>query len=400
MQIDQSIPTISSFHVMAKPTGARCNLRCDYCYFLKKKSMYQNRSFLMSDTIMECFVRQTISAHNTPSITIAWQGGEPTLMGIDFFRRVVKIEKKYLTPGKRLENSFQTNGVLLNEEWCLFLKENNFLVGLSLDGPAEFHDAFRKDRNGRSVFNKVSNAVKLLHRYNIEFNILCTVNAINCHCPMEVYHFFRDELEVQYLQFIPIVERDNANGNQQGNKLTKRSVPSESYGKFLIEIFDEWVSRDVGSMFIQLFDSVLESYVYGYSSLCVFQPTCGLGVALEHNGDLYACDHYVEPDYFLGNIMYTTIDKLIASEKQRQFGQAKKCTLPTSCKNCEFLFTCYGECPKNRVLDVADGSGKLNWLCTGLKLFFSHTKEAMKEMAGLLQKGCNAAEIMNIQKAK
>lgn len=353
----------------------------------------------MSDAIMERFVRQTINAHKTPSVTIAWQGGEPTLMGIDFFRRAVKIGKKYLTPGKRLENTFQTNGVLLNEEWCLFLKENNFLVGLSLDGPADFHDAFRKDRKGHSVFNKVNNAVKLLHKYNIDFNILCTVNSINCCYPMAVYRFFRDKLRAQYVQFIPVVERDNETGNQQGDKLTNRSVPSESYGKFLIEIFDEWVCRDVGYMFIQFFDSVLESYVFGHSSLCVFQPTCGLGIALEHNGDVYACDHYVEPDYLLGNIMSTTIDKLVTSEKQRQFGQAKSSTLPTCCKECEYLFTCYGECPKNRVLEVADGSGKLNWLCAGLKLFFSHTKETMKKMADLLKEGHNAAEIMNIKKS-
>lgn len=388
------MPYLSTFHAMAKPTGARCNLRCDYCYFLKKKSIYPNSVFRMSDDIMERYIRQTIGGQKAPEITIAWQGGEPTLMGIDFFRRAMTTEKKYTQPGMKIEHTIQTNGVLLDEEWCGFLSENKFLVGLSLDGPRALHDTFRKDRKGCSVFDNVVRAVRLMQKYSVDFNILCTVNATNSRHPLDVYRFFRDELGTQYLQFIPIVEREDASGGLWGNTLTDRSVQSEVYGEFLIRIFDEWVNRDVGSMFVQIFDGVLASYVLGYSSLCVLQAVCGQEIVVEHNGDVYSCDHYVEPDYLLGNIKHTSIGKLIRSEKQQRFGVSKSTTLPTDCKECEFLFTCYGECPKNRVLDAPDGSGKLNWLCAGLKSFFSHSKEPLKTMAELIRAGRHAEEIM------
>jgi uncharacterized protein len=381
----------TAFHVMAKPTGAQCNLDCAYCFFLKKESLYPDSTFRMTDEVMESYVRQTIEAQ-LPSI--AWQGGEPTLMGLDFFRRVMTIERKYLKPGQQIENTLQTNGILIDEEWCRFLRDHNFLVGLSLDGPRELHDAFRKDKAGNPTFDKVVAAVRLMQRYGVEFNILCTVNALNSQQPLEVYRFFRDELKAQYLQFIPIVERDNTTGHQEGTQVTARSVQPEAYGTFLNAIFDEWVARDVGTIFVPFFDTVLASYLYGSSSVCVLRPTCGESVALEHNGDLYSCDHFVEPKHLLGNILQTPLTELLTGEKQTAFGRAKSQHLPKTCQACRFLFTCHGECPKNRVLKTWDGEPGLNWLCAGLKAFFEHTEQPMKRMAELLKTGRYADEIM------
>ena len=348
----------------------------------------------MSDCIMEMYIRQTIEAHSGPTVTIAWQGGEPTLMGLAFFRRSIEIIKKTAPPGMNVEKTLQTNGVLIDDEWCRFLHENNFLVGLSIDGPKHLHDVYRKDKKGNSVFDKVIKAARLMQKNNVEFNVLCTVNAKNSLYPLEVYRFFRDELKTPYLQFIPIVERKNENGNQEGTTITERSVQPKQYGNFLIEIFDEWVHNDVGCMFVQLFEGVLASYVQGYSSLCILGPRCGENVALEHSGDVYSCDHFVEPKYFLGNIMKKPILELVKSQQQRFFGNAKYKYLPRYCQKCEFLFTCYGECPKNRVLKTPDGEQGLNWLCEGLKDFFKHSKGPMEQMAGLLCRGYDASEIM------
>ena len=387
---------IQSFHVMAKPTGAACNLDCAYCFFLKKEKLYPGSCFRMTDAVMEQYIRQTIAAHRTPQVTIAWQGGEPTLMGLDFFRRAVQIEKDVLRPGMTVENTLQTNGVLLDDDWCEFLRENRFLVGLSMDGPREMHDAYRRDKAGHPVFDKVLRAARLMQEHHVEFNILCTVNAVNSAHPLEVYRFFRDELAAPFLQFIPIVERDNETGDQEGARITDRSVTGAAYGRFLTEIFDEWVRRDVGRIFVQIFDAVLASYVRGESSLCYLRPTCGTGVALEHNGDLYSCDHYVEPGHLLGNIVQTPLAEMMAGEKQRAFGRAKSSGLPGPCRECRFLFTCHGECPKNRVLTTADGEPGLNWLCAGLKAFFEHTERPMKIMADLLRRRQYADGIMNI----
>jgi uncharacterized protein len=388
--------TRQAFHVMAKPTGSRCNLDCAYCFFLKKDRLYPDSSFTMSDEVMEQYIRQTIEAHQVPEVTIAWQGGEPTLMGLDFYRKAVAVEQKYLKPGMRIENTLQTNGVLIDDEWCRFLHDNNFLVGLSLDGPRSHHDAYRRDQGGHPVFDKVVRAVRLMQQHKVEFNILCTINAVNSQQPLELYRFFRDELKAQYIQFIPIVERANETGDQTGTEITDRSVNPAQYGRFLIEIFDEWVKRDVGKMFVQFFDGVLASHVRGRSSLCILSPTCGEGVALEHNGDVYSCDHFVEPGYLLGNISETPIGELVSSQQQRQFGAAKSDTLPRYCRECEFLFTCHGECPKNRVLTTPDGEPGLNWLCEGLKEFFAHTQQPMQIMAELLRQGQYADGIMNM----
>ncbi len=383
-----------AFHVMAKPTGSRCNLRCDYCFFLEKSALYPGSPERMTDQVMHAFVRQTIAAQQVPFVTLAWQGGEPTLMGLDFFRRALAVERDALPDGWQVERTIQTNGTLLTDEWAAFFAENDVLVGLSIDGPRELHDAYRHDGAGRSVFDEVEAAARLLQKHGAEFNVLCTVNAANSPHPLDVYRYFRDELGARYLQFIPIVEVETAQRPGVAGTVTDRSVGGAAYGEFLSAIFDEWVRRDVGEMFVQFFDGVLAAYLRGYSSLCVLRPTCGDGVALEHNGDLYSCDHFVDTPYLLGNITETPVGELVRSERQRAFGRAKRDTLPAYCRACDFLFACNGECPKNRILLTPDGEPGLNWLCDGLKHFFAHTDRRMRMMATLLEEGRDAAEIM------
>ena len=299
---------------------------------------------------MEAYIAQTSQAQRVPQVTLAWQGGEPTLMGLDFFRRARAAEAGRVPAGMAVERTLQTNGVLLDDEWCAFLAENDYLVGLSIDGPRELHDAYRHDAGGRPVFDRVVAAARRLQQHGVEFNVLCTINAANAGHPLEVYRFFRDELGARYIQLIPIVEVETPPAGGRPGTVTARSVQPEDYGRFLTAIFDEWVRRDVGEMFVQFFDGVLAAYVRGVSSLCILQPTCGEGVALEHNGDLYSCDHFVDPPYLLGNIMETPVGDLVRSERQRAFGRAKQETLPAFCRACAYLFACNGECPKNRLL--------------------------------------------------
>jgi uncharacterized protein len=381
---------------MAKPTGSACNLNCEYCFFLKKERLYPGSHFRMPDEVHEAYIRQLLEAHQVPQVTVAWQGGEPTLMGLDFFRRSVELQKKYAKPGTRVENTFQTNGILLDEEWCRFFHENNFLIGLSLDGPRELHDFYRKDKGGKGTFDRVVAAARLLQAHKVEFNILCTVNSKNADHPLDVYRFFRDELRAHYIQFIPIVERDNETGYQEGHKVTDRSVRPEQWGNFLIAIFDEWLKRDIGTTFVLNFDGALAGWLDMAGTVCIFGPTCGLGMALEHNGDLYSCDHFVEPNYYLGNILETPLIDLVASEKQRKFGQDKKDTLPLTCVECEFLRVCHGECPKNRFVEGLDGETGLNYLCAGYKAFFRHADKAMRIMANLRRQNRPASDVMAV----
>jgi uncharacterized protein len=350
----------------------------------------------MSDDVMEAYIRQTMSVHPGSEVPITWQGGEPTLMGLDFFRRAVEAGRRHARQGQRAAYSIQTNGVLIDESWCRFFHDHGFLVGLSLDGPRKLHDSFRRDRSGKSVFSRVVRAARLMQEHRVEFNILCTVNAANSHHPLDVYRFFRDEIGARYVQFIPVVERTAGPANQNGLRVTNRSVRGADFGLFLSEVFDEWVRRDVGFMFIPFFDAVLASYLCGESTLCVLRSTCGDALALEHNGDLYSCDHFVDPVHFLGNILETPVGELVSSERQRAFGRAKSTTLPGDCRECRFLFTCHGECPKNRVLETRGGEPGLNWLCDGLKAFFSHTERPMQLMAGLISRGQPAGGIMRI----
>jgi len=391
---------VPAFHVMAKPTGARCNLRCDYCFFLEKESLYPGSKFRMRDEVMEAYIAQTAQAQRVPQVTLAWQGGEPTLMGLDFFRRARAAEEGSVPAGMAVERTLQTNGVLLDDEWCAFLAENDYLVGLSIDGPRELHDAYRHDSSGRPVFDKVVAAARRLQEHGAAFNVLCTINAANAGHPLEVYRFFRDELGARYVQLIPIVEVETPPAGGRPGTVSARSVQPDDYGRFLNAIFDEWVRRDVGEMFVQFFDGVLAAHVRGVSSLCVLQPTCGEGVALEHNGDLYSCDHFVEPAHLLGNIMETPAGELVRSEQQRAFGQAKQATLPAYCRACEYLFACNGECPKNRLLLTPDGEPGLNWLCAGLKAFFAHTDRRMRLMAAILARGGEAHEVMDLLAAE
>jgi uncharacterized protein len=389
--------TPRAFHVMAKPTGAACNLRCEYCFFLKKEKMYPASDFRMSDEVHEAYIKQLFEAHQVPQVTVAWQGGEPTLMGLDFFRRSMEFQNKYAKPGTLVENTLQTNGILLDDEWCRFLHENKFLIGLSMDGPKELHDVYRKDKGGHGTFDRVVKAARLLQDHKVEFNLLCTVNSKNADHPLDVYRFFRDDLKAQYIQFIPIVERINGNGEtgfQDGNKVTDRSVRPDQWGPFLIGIFDEWVKWDVGRTFVLNFDGALAGWLGRAGTVCIFGPTCGEGTALEHNGDLYSCDHFVEPDHYLGNILRTPMIELVASEKQRKFGRDKRDTLPGYCRQCEVVHICNGECPKNRFIETPDGAPGLNYLCEGYKSFFRHADRPMKIMAGLLRRGRPAEEVM------
>jgi len=384
-------------HVLSKPTGAVCNLNCSYCFFLDKEQLYPNSRFRMTDEVLETYIRQLIEAHRSSEVTVAWQGGEPTLMGVDFFRKAIALQEKYRKPGMTFENTLQTNGTLLNDEWCEFFKANNYLIGLSLDGPRKLHDTYRVDKAGGGTFDRVMRGVRLLQKHGVEYNILTTVNRVNAEHPLTVYRFLRDEVGTDWIQFIPVVERLNEGGvtlYQAGTDVSERSLRSGQFGNFLITIFDEWVRHDVGKVFVQTFEATARSWMGLPSGMCVFSPTCGAGVALEHNGDLYACDHFVEPDYFLGNIQQTPIAEMVGSDRQQQFGKAKLTTLPSYCQNCEVRFACHGECPKNRFLTTPDGEPGLNYLCADYKQFFKHVNEPFKILATLMRNGLPATEIM------
>lgn len=403
------------FHMLAKPTGAICNLDCKYCFFLSKEELYPGSPFCMADETLETYIRQVIESQTGSEVTIAWQGGEPTLMGLEFFQRSIELVEKYRRTGMEIQHTMQTNGTKLDMDWCQFLRENKFLVGLSLDGPREMHDAYRVDKGGAGTFDRVMQAAQLMQQEDVDFNILCTVHAGNAGSPREVYHFFRDRVKTQYIQFIPIVERatvetlDLANQGwgttnkhqrplyvQEGDLVTERSVSSKGWGEFLIVIFNEWVRRDVGKVFVQMFDAALASWVGAPAAMCIFAETCGDALALEHNGDLYSCDHFVEPKYYLGNIKQEHMLTLVASDQQQKFGMDKLDTLPKYCLECEVRFACHGECPRNRFILTPDGEPGLNYLCAGYRAFFNHIDRPMRIMAQLLRMNRAPAEVMGI----
>ena len=334
-----------AFHLLAKPTGAQCNLDCDYCFFLSKEMLYPDSRFRMSESTLEQYLRQLIAAHaRVPEVTIAWQGGEPTLMGLEFFRRSVEITNRYLKPGQRANHTIQTNGTKLDAEWAAFFKEHEFLVGISIDGPRDIHDTYRVTRGGRGSFDQVVRGLDALRAAKVDWNALTTVHAANAQRGREVYCFLRDDLGAQFVQFIPIIERvpdANEDGSvpwsswrdrplyvQAGDVVTARSISGEGYGRFLIDVFEEWVRRDVGNVYVQMFDVALANWYGEPPGLCIHCETCGNALALEHNGDLYSCDHFVEPDYLLGNIAEHDMLDLVASPRQRQFGLDKLDTLP------------------------------------------------------------------------
>ncbi|MGD8406847.1 MAG: anaerobic sulfatase maturase [Anaerolineales bacterium] len=391
------------FHVLAKPSGATCNLACSYCFFLDKELLYPNSKFRMAEETLEAYIQQLIAAHRSNQVTVAWQGGEPTLMGVDFYRKAIEFQKQYARPGMTFENTMQTNGTLLNDEWCEFLKENNYLIGISIDGPRHLHDAHRVDKGGAPTFDRVMRGLRLLQKHGVEYNVLTTVNRVNADYPREVYHFLRDEVGTEWIQFIPVVERMNPDGLnliQIGDQVSPRTVRSEQFGRFLIQVFDEWITNDVGNLFVQTFEAALRNWMRMPPGMCVFEKTCGYGLALEHNGDLYSCDHFVEPNYLLGNIKEEHMLEMIGSDEQNKFGQDKYDTLPNYCLECPVLFACNGECPKNRFIETPDGETGLNYLCAGYKAFFQRVDEAMNIMALLMRNGRPSSDVMAIMAEK
>jgi uncharacterized protein len=380
---------------MAKPIGALCNLECEYCFYTPKKELYQDIKMGMSDEVLEEYIRQYINATHIPEITFSWQGGEPTLRGIEFFKKAVKYQEKYKKPGLQIYNNIQTNGILLDDDWCKFFRKNNFLVGISVDGPGELHNAYRTDNEGNPSFDKVMRAISLMQKHGVEFNILATINRINADHPIEVYKFFKEEIGAQFIQFIPILEleMDDPVGKI---KVSNESVLPEQYADFLIAIFDEWVKKDVGNIYIQIFDAALAAWVNYPPSVCIFAPTCGTAMIIEHNGDLYSCDHFVDSEHLLGNIMETPMNELVSSSQQFQFGLDKKDKLPLKCIKCDYKFACHGACPKHRFLKDKTGEKGLNYLCLGYRKFFSHIQWPMMIMASLFNQGKAPAEIMNI----
>lgn len=402
------------FHLLIKPIGPICNLACHYCFYLEKESALfaDEKDFRMNDAVLEELIRSYIAANPAPQIDFGWQGGEPTLMGVGFFRRVVELQKKY-AGGKQITNGLQTNGTLLDDEWCEFLAKENFLVGLSVDGPPDLTDPFRVDKQGRPISDKLLETSKLLRKHGVEFNTLSCVNRLTGDHPKRVYEYLKKQIGSKYMQFIPLVERKPPEEKQKEgyalnlppvlgqweddveSPVTGWSVQPEQFGDFLIGIFDEWVRADVGRIFVNHFDTALSHWVGAPGGTCVSQPTCGRSLAVEHNGDIYSCDHYVYPKNRLGNIMTDELAGMVDSDFQCQFGDAKRDELPMQCGDCAYLFACNGECPKNRILKTADGEFGLSYLCDGLKKFFAHVDPYMTEMAQLLQQQRSPAEIMN-----
>lgn len=366
---------------MAKPIGPLCNLNCAYCYYLEKTALYPNKkNFRMQPEVLERFVAEYIQAmRHLPEIHFTWQGGEPTLLGLAFFERVVALQEKHRPAGVRIHNSLQTNGVLLDDAWGEFLNGHDFLVGVSIDGPPELHDVYRRDRGGRPTAEAVLRGVRILRRFEVPFNALVCVHRANADSPLEVYRYLKS-IGATFMQFIPIVRAVG----EKSNDIAPYSVRPEQYGRFLIEIFDAWLARDVGRVFIQIIESTLSSVVYGRPTLCVFSETCGNALAIEHNGDLYACDHFVDAEHRLGNIMELPLHELAHSRRQQEFGLAKRDTLPSTCRDCEVLQLCRGGCPKNRITTSPTGEPGLNDLCTGYKAFFKHVQPVMEAMAQAL----------------
>ena len=382
------------FHVMAKPGGSTCNLDCDYCFYLSKQTLPDGPiTGKMNDEMLERFISQYIAGVTGPEVVFSWQGGEPTLMGLDFFRKVVALERKYARPFQVVQNDLQTNGTLINEEWCEFLKANRFLVGLSIDGPRELHNKYRVTKGRKPTFEKVFNTVKLLKRYDVPFNTLTCVNRINARKPLDVYRFLKNEVGSTYIQFIPIAEymgfektaphkwnsaalpRDGSPEARPGNPnsiVTDWSVDPDDWGYFLCKVFDEWLRNDLGKIMVNHFETLVSQHMGLSTQVCVYGEFCGKGVAVENDGGVYACDHYVYPEYRLGNIKDAAIDAQVFSRTQVKFGYAKNETLPQYCRQCAYLSDCWGECPKNRFSRTADGELGLNYLCRGFKKYFAH----------------------------
>lgn len=373
---------------MVKPAGSICNLACDYCYYLEKANLYkENRNHVMNDVLLEKFIKEYIESQTMSQVLFTWHGGETLMRPLSFYKKALELQKKY-AGGRTIENAIQTNGTLLTDEWCAFFKENNWLVGVSIDGPQEFHDEFRKNKHGRPSFNKVMQGISLLKKHGVEWNGMAVVNDFNADYPLDFYNFFK-EIGCQYIQFTPIVERITHHNDGRhlaslsDNKeveLADFTVTPEQWGSFLCTIFDEWVKEDVGKIFIQMFDSTLANWVGEQPGVCTLAKVCGHAGVMEFNGDVYSCDHFVFPEYKLGNIYENSLVEMMYSKRQQDFGNSKYTSLPNQCKNCDYLFACNGECPKNRFAVTEDGEPGLNYLCKGYFQFYSHVAPYMDFM--------------------
>jgi uncharacterized protein len=396
----------TGFHIMTKPIGPICNLDCKYCFYLEKENLYrETRNWEMPPAVLERYIQQYIAAQPVQEVHFAWQGGEPTLLGVDFFRAVIALQQKYAN-GKTIHNALQTNGTLIDDEWGEFLAEQQFLVGLSIDGPRELHDCYRVDKGQAATFDRVMRGAGKLKEHQVEFNTLTVVHRKNSEYPLEVYRFLK-EIGSGFIQFIPIVERKTQEPDSDGlvliqpsferaAEVTEWSVEPQAFGNFMARIFDEWVKKDVGRTFVQLFDVALESWLGLDQSLCVFRRTCGSAMAMEHTGDLYSCDHFVYPEHKLGNITETALQEMVSSAQQKKFGSDKRDLLPKMCRECDVKFACNGECPKHRFATTPDGEPGLNYLCAGYKYFFHHIDPFMRFMAEELRAGRAPANIMQI----
>ena len=372
-----AIPFGSPLYVMLKPTGSRCNLACRYCYYLEKQKFYPEQVPL-SDELLETFIRQYLEAQTMPQVLFTWHGGEPLLLPLSFYQRALELQQRY-AHGRLIDNCLQTNGTLLTDEWCEFLRENHFLVGISIDGPQTYHDAYRC----RS-FDKVMRGIRLLQKHHVEWNAMATVNHLNADDPVGFYRFFK-EIGCQYLQFTPVVERVS---------LCDTSVNPEQWGRFICGVYDEWVKADVGQIFVQLFDATLANWAGEPPGICSMSPTCGRAAVMEANGDVYSCDHFVFPEYRLGNIRQQSLTEMLYGDRQQQFGRSKRTSLPRQCRECRFLFACHGECPKNRFIKDQYGEDGLNYLCKGYRQFFAHVASDMDFMKAELDAGRSPANIM------
>lgn len=395
-------PFARPLYVMLKPAGSLCNLRCKYCYYLEKNALYtEQKNHVISDEILDKFIREYIEAQTSPDVLFCWHGGETLMRPISFYRRAIELQRKYAR-GRRIDNTIQTNATMLTDEWCEFFRENNFLVGVSIDGPQEFHDEYRRTATGKPTFHKVMQGIRLLNKHNVEWNALAVVNDFNADYPLEFYNFFK-EIGCHYIQFTPIVERrierndglSLAPGMEEGGELVDFSVTPEQWGKFLCTIFDEWVRHDVGTYFIQIFDATLANWAGVQPGLCSLAKECGHAGVMEFNGDVYSCDHFVYPEHLLGNINEKTITEMMYGEKQREFAKLKHELLPQQCRECPVEFACHGECPKNRFTRDKYGNPGLNYLCKGYRQFFEHVKPYMDFMKGELDAKRPPSNVMN-----
>ena len=392
-----AIPFGSPLYVMLKPVGSRCNLACRYCYYLEKAKLYPQHEPI-SEELLETFIQQYIEAQTMPEVLFTWHGGEPLLQPLSFYRKALALQQRYAR-GRQIDNCIQTNGTLLTDEWCEFLRENRFLVGISIDGPQIYHDAYRCHS-----FEKVMRGIRLLQKHHVEWNAMATVNYLNVDHPADFYRFFKD-IGCQYLQFTPVVERVSQRDGSfvtptsdvtKEPSLCDTSVTPEQWGRFLCGVYDEWVKEDIGQIFVQLFDATLANWAGEPPSICSMSPYCGRAAAMEANGDVYSCDHFVFPEYRLGNIRQQSLTEMLYGERQQQFGRSKSTTLPRQCRECRFLFACHGECPKNRFTKDKYGEPGLNYLCKGYQQFFAHVAADMDFMKAELDAGRSPANLMYI----